>query len=60
MKKLHFVSRGLVRRAAGPGPWDFTNKVLYDLCQQHPTHTRQDVVLAKMLIIGRVHAFLSI
>ena len=39
-----------------PSPWDFTNKILYDLCRRYPTHIRAEVVLAKMILIGRSYA----
>ena len=36
--------------------WDFSNTVLYDLCRLHPTHTRDEEIIAKILLIGRVYA----
>lgn len=36
--------------------WALGNEVLYELCRQHPTHTQDDVVIAKVLLIGRVYA----
>lgn len=37
-------------------PWDFGNKFLYDLCERNPTHENIDVVLAKIMFIGRIYA----
>jgi hypothetical protein len=36
--------------------WALGNQVLYDLCRQYPTHTQDDVIIAKVLLIGRVYA----
>ena len=45
-----------VENAMGPTPWDLGNQVLYDLCRQHPGHTDEQAVIAKIWIIGRVYA----
>ena len=39
-----------------PNSWDFTNKVLYDLCRHHSTHTEAEAILAKVLLVGRAYA----
>jgi len=36
--------------------WDFTNKILYDMCAQNPTHNDPQIIIAKTLIIGRSYA----
>jgi len=36
--------------------WRLGNQVLYDLCHQHPLHAQDDVIIAKVLLIGRVYA----
>lgn len=36
--------------------WDLANKVLYDLCQGHPSHTDPDEIVAKIWLIGRSYA----
>jgi hypothetical protein len=36
--------------------WHFSNQVLYDLCRKHPLHKDRQVVLAKILLIGRAYA----
>ena len=36
--------------------WDVGNRVLYDLCREHPAHQSDDEILAKVLLIGRVYA----
>jgi hypothetical protein len=45
-----------VEKAMQRNAWHFSNEVLYDLCREHPLHTEIDVVLAKILLIGRVYA----
>lgn len=39
-----------------PSKWDASNRVLYDLCREHPAHTDDGEVLAKILLVGRVYA----
>jgi hypothetical protein len=46
----------LVQIAMGPSPWDLGNKVLYDLCAHHPRHSSEDVIIAKLWLIGRSYA----
>src|SRR5438477_314230 len=36
--------------------WDVGNGVLYDLCAANPEHTRDDVIIAKIWLIGRTYA----
>jgi hypothetical protein len=36
--------------------WDFSNSVLYRLCADYPDHNKEDVIIAKTMIIGRVYA----
>lgn len=54
--KVFSLRRGQVEKAAGTTQWDLTNKMLYRLCREHPTHTDQDAIVAKIRIIGRVYA----
>ena len=47
------------RRSFGamrPSAWDFNNRVLYDLCRNHPGHDDDSVIIAKMLLIGRAYS----
>jgi hypothetical protein len=48
--------RKRILRAMAANPWDLSNKVLYDLCHTHSDHRKSDVVIAKILLIGRVYA----
>lgn len=36
--------------------WDFGNQVLYDLCSRNWGHKRDDVIVAKVWLIGRAYA----
>src|SRR5262245_1909405 len=50
------LDRRRVLRAMDANCWDFSNQVLYDLCRAHPTHEKESIVIAKILVIGRVYA----
>jgi len=50
------LERRDVEAAREPTAWDLGNEVLYRLCREHPQHTDSEVVLAKILLIGRVYA----
>jgi len=39
-----------------PWMWDLGNSVLYDLCRQHPGHSRADEIVAKVWLIGRSYS----
>lgn len=53
---MPLIDRKRILRAMSANPWDLSNKVLYDLCGNHAGHLSTDVVLAKILLIGRVYA----
>ncbi len=36
--------------------WDFGNKILYDLCSINFHHDQDDIILTKVLFIGRIYA----
>ncbi len=48
--------RQRVLLAMSTSPWDMSNRVLYDLCREHPAHQDNGEILAKVLLIGRVYA----
>lgn len=48
--------RRYVDQAMQRNAWHFSNQLLYDLCRAHPLHTKTGIVLAKILLIGRVYA----
>ena len=37
-------------------PWDFGNNVLYGLCLNNPDHKKEDIVIAKVWLIGRSYS----
>lgn len=49
-------SRQRVLRAMSASPWETSNRVLYDLCRECPSHLNDGEILAKILLIGRVYA----
>lgn len=54
--RMSLPLRRHVEKAMQRNAWHFSNEVLYDLCREHPLHTETGVVLAKILLIGRVYA----
>jgi hypothetical protein len=36
--------------------WDLGNEVLYKLCDDHPGHTANNAIIAKVWLIGRSYA----
>ncbi len=56
MKEKIKVKRADIDIAKNKSSWDFGNKVLYDLCKNHPNHDCEDKVIAKIWLIGRSHA----
>lgn len=36
--------------------WDLGNEVLYKLCEDHPTHTNKQAIIAKIWLIGRSYS----
>jgi hypothetical protein len=53
MTTLH---RSHVEIAMNHSQWNLSDKFLYDLCRRHPNHQDSAVVIAKVLLIGRVYA----
>jgi hypothetical protein len=45
-----------VNEALSHKTWDTGNQVLYDLCGAYPDHSRDDIIIAKVWIIGRTYA----
>ena len=43
-------------KARQRNPWDFGNKILYDLCKDNFFHDQDDKTLTKVLFIGRIYA----
>jgi hypothetical protein len=47
-----FIQRAIESQSV----WDLGNNVLYRLCAEHPGHDRDDVIIAKVWLIGRAYA----
>jgi hypothetical protein len=45
-----------VDAACGPSPWDFGNRVLYEMIRENPSHVNLQVVIGKLWIVGRAYA----
>lgn len=45
-----------IQQAVSETAWDFGNRVLYDLCAANPGHARDDIIIAKVWLIGRSYA----
>ena len=41
---------------AGYRIWEFGNEILYRLCADHPAHSEDHVIIAKMWLVGRAYA----
>jgi len=46
----------MIKKAQQKGDWDYANSVLYKLCSDNPNHTSNEVILAKIWLIGRSYA----
>lgn len=55
---LNYTTKQLIDRIEhfATNDWDISNKVLYNMCQQYPSNTDSQAILAKALIIGRTYA----
>ncbi|WP_144030686.1 hypothetical protein [Bradyrhizobium japonicum] len=56
LRSISCVTRKQAESARETTPWSLTNEILYRLCREHPYHTDEQVILAKLNIIGRVYA----
>lgn len=45
-----------LQRAIDVSPWDLSNQILYEMCQKHPLHKKDEEIIAKVLLIGRVYS----
>lgn len=50
------LTADFVKKAVSESFWDFGNSILYDLCARNPRHERDDVIAAKIWLIGRAYA----
>jgi hypothetical protein len=52
MRNLPRLTPRFVKEALSETDWDFSNGILYKLCTNHPGHTRDDIIMAKVMLIG--------
>lgn len=50
------ITKEDVDNALAPNVWDLGNEALYSLCRRHPEHKKNDVIVAKIWLIGRSYA----
>jgi hypothetical protein len=50
------LTRAQVVQAMLPSAWDFTNRLLYELCREHPLHDDDAIIAAKVLLIGLAYS----
>lgn len=36
--------------------WEFNNSILYKMCNEHPGFDREDIIIGKLMLIGRSYA----
>ncbi|MFC2119049.1 hypothetical protein ACFLSY_10440 [Bacteroidota bacterium] len=54
MKNLPTINQ--LNKALLKNPWDFSNEILYNLCKDNFLHNQHDIILTKVLFIGRIYA----
>jgi hypothetical protein len=50
------ITAGDIEQIRAPWVWDLGNRVLYDLCREHPDHATDDKIIAKVWLIGRSYS----
>ncbi len=50
------ISKLSIKRYKTNEHWDFGNQILYNLCENNFQHTRDEIILTKVLFIGRIYA----
>jgi len=48
--------KSLIKKALAKSEWDFANSILYNLCENYREHKSDEIILAKIWIIGRSYA----
>jgi hypothetical protein len=56
MKRLPQLSPNFVKRSRSANTGYLSNEVLYKLCKDHPRHDLDAIIIAKVMMIGRVYA----
>lgn len=56
-KKIDILKhKSIILNSINKTDWDFGNNILYKLCHNFPRHERKDIVIAKILFIGRIYS----
>ena len=50
------ITEQAVKMAAKGNVWDLGNKILYDMCEKHPSHKDESEIIAKIWLIGRSYS----
>jgi hypothetical protein len=50
------ITKEEINKAIAGNDWDLGNKILYDMCQQYPSHRNKSEIIAKVWLIGRSYA----
>lgn len=50
------ITKQQVENVLGDNAWSFANGILYNLCHDNPDHKQDEVIIAKMWLIGRTYA----
>ena len=50
------ITQDRIKKAQEPNMWSIGNQVLYNLCKESPANTRNDIVVAKLWLIGRSYS----
>jgi hypothetical protein len=56
MRRLREINRKFVAKAISENIGRVSNDVLYKLCKDHPRHTVDAIIIAKVLLIGRTYS----
>ncbi len=50
------MNRKALEKILEKDEWDFGNNILYNICNDYPLHNQKEVVITKILFIGRIYA----
>lgn len=57
MKKINIEeNKSKIANLLRNDDWEFGNYILYDLCKNNPLHNKSDIVMTKLIFIGRIYA----
>ena len=50
------INCNTLQSVIGASAWDLSNEILYRMCREYPSHKRDDEIVAKIMLIGRVYS----